>query len=80
MNKFKEFREKYPNFIYDKYEIEKTNEKLIIKFYFEIEHLSTFNPILEIPNDNIKLTNINEDILDNIVFNIGLVEAITKQQ
>ncbi len=77
MNKFIEFREKYPNFIYDKYEITLTEEKMLIKFYFAIENLTTFTPQLEIARKDIKNDSINEELLHNLVFHIGLVEAIS---
>ena len=50
--KYKELREKYPNFIYDSYNIEEDNENIYITFKFEIEGLTTFNPALTIKKKN----------------------------
>ena len=76
--KYKELREKYPNFIYDSYKIEEDNENIYITFKFEIEGLTTFNPTLTIKKKNyIKESIINNNIVKNIVFNIGLVELIS---
>ena len=76
--KYKELREKYPNFIYDSYKIEEDNENIYITFKFEIEGLTTFNPSLTIKKKNyIKEPIINNNIVKNLVFNIGLVELIS---
>ena len=83
--KYKELREKYPNFIYDSYKIEEDNENIYITFKFEIEGLTTFNPSLTIFNPTltikkknyIKESIINNNIVKNLVFNIGLVELIS---
>jgi len=76
--KYKELREKYPNFIYDSYKIEEDNENIYITFKFEIEGLTTFNPTLIIKKKNyIKESIINNNIVKNLVFNIGLVELIS---
>ena len=65
--KFTNLREKYPNFIYEKYEIESTQ----IKFFYSVGKFN-FTHILEINNFN--LTNPK---YENIIFNIGIVEAIS---
>ena len=76
--KYKELSEKYPNFLYDSYKIEEDNENIYITFKFEIEGLTTFNPTLTIKKKNyIKESIINNNIVKNLVFNIGLVELIS---
>lgn len=74
-NKFVEFRNKYPNFIYHKYEYYIENNNLNIKFYFEIPHLTEFNPTL-----NLKLKNtidLDDNTLKSLIFHIGMIEAIS---
>ena len=42
--KFIEFRKKYPNFIYDSYEILDNEENVKIIYHFNIEGLTSFSP------------------------------------
>ena len=77
MNKFLEYREKYPNFIYESYKIEKLGSEIKITFNFEIEGLTKFNPTLTINNKDIKNKNINESYLNYLTFHIGLIEIIS---
>ena len=64
-------------FIYKSYKIEENETSIIIKYKFEIPTLSTFEPEIEILKKDIKFKNINSDIVKNIVFNLGMVEAIS---
>ena len=75
MNKFEELRIKYPDFIYEKYEIKENNNNYEITFYFNIPNLTTFEPKLIIEKNNIK--NTNKSFIEYLVFNIGLVELIS---
>lgn len=75
MNKFEELRNKYPDFIYDRYEINENDNNYEIIFYFNIPGLTSFNPKLIIEKTNIK--NKNKDFIEYLVFNIGLVELIS---
>ena len=77
MNKFLELRKKYPEFIYEKYEIIEKEETYEITFYFEIPKLTTFNPKLIIEKINITNKNINKEFINNIIFNIGMIELIS---
>jgi hypothetical protein len=74
---FCELREKYPKFFYNDYKISEDNEKIYIEYDFEIENLSKFNPKLEILKKNFKIKNINSNEVKNIVFSLGMVEAIS---
>lgn len=74
---FYETRKKYPNFIYNSYKITELADKIIIEYDFEIENLTKFNPRIEILRKNFEFKNVNSDIVKNIVFNLGMVEAIS---
>ena len=71
------FRDKYPNFIYHSFEIDDNNEELSIKFHFEIENLKEFFPTIKIVKKKYIKNNIDKNILNNLVFHIGLVEMIS---
>lgn len=75
--KFEYFREKYPNFIYHSYDVSYDNENLNIIYNFEIEGLKTFKPEIHINQKYILNKNINEKTLNNLIFNIGLIELIS---
>lgn len=67
----------YSKFIYQSYEIKEDDFKIIIKFNFEIPNLTTFEPTIEILKKDFKFKNINSNIVKNMVFNLGMVEAIS---
>ena len=72
--KFEELREKYPNFVYEKYEIEETDEKYILTFYFSITGLTEFKPVVRLPKSNKIL---NKELFEYLVFHIGLIELVS---
>ena len=74
---YTEIKDKYPNFIYDRYEINEDNVKYTFTFFFEIEGLCKFNPSLEIEKKYVTNNNINESFLNDLVFHIGLIELIS---
>jgi len=77
MNKFEDLRNKYKEFIYEKYEIIENNNEYEIIFHFNIPNLTTFKPKIIIKKENITNKNIDKDFLEYLVFNIGLVELIS---
>lgn len=74
---YNEIKDKYKEFIYDKYTIEKIEDSLKIIYFFEIPGLTKFTPTLSIPNKDITNPSIDENILNDLVFNIGMVELIS---
>ena len=75
--KFILFREKYSEIIYKKYQILDEEEVLKIVFTFEIPNLTTFEPTLSIQKKDIVNDNINNNLLNSIIFRIGLIELIS---
>ncbi len=73
---FKELRLKYPKFIYEKYEIDEADTNYLFKFYFSIPGLTEFNPTIGIKKDIIR-KDIDNSLLNYIVFHIGLIELIS---
>ena len=72
--KFKELREKYPTFIYHSYEYE-IDDKLNIKYHFEIPNLCHFYPEINIDMKN--TINKEKEYLEYLIFQIGLIEIIS---
>lgn len=78
--KYEELREKYDTFVYDSYNIENLEDKIVITYNFEIVGLEKFSPKITVPKKDIKNYNdadINSDIFKNLVFNIGMVEVVS---
>lgn len=67
----------YPKFIYKSYDIREEEDKILIEYNFEIPGLTTFKPTIEILKKNFKFKSVNSNKVKNMVFNLGMVEAIS---
>jgi len=75
MNKVFNLRKKYPKFVYENFSYEFSKNDLKIVFCFSIEPGIHFKPEFLIKNVSKKIfNNINKNSLDNLVFNLGLIE------
>ncbi len=64
-------------FIYENYEINEDSEKIYFHYNFEIENISKFSTTHEILKKDFKWKHLKSNVLKNLVFNIGMVEAIS---
>ncbi len=71
---FKELRNKYPEFIYNGFEITYEGSSLKVSFDFQISPDIKFKPVVVFPSVPREL---NEDVLNNLVFNLGMVEFLS---
>lgn len=76
-NKFDLLRKKYDTFIYRSFKVFKTDKDLVISYLFETVNLCKFEPTIEIPLSCIKKEDINEQFINYLAFNIGLVELLS---
>lgn len=76
-SKFNELRDKYLEIIYRKYDISYDEEYIIIKYTFEIPNLKVFEPTISILKKDICNNNIDNNLLNSMVFRIGLIELIS---
>ncbi len=74
MNKYLEFRERYPLFSYHGYHIEETSDAIMFRYDFEIAGLSSFHPTWTIDKQHIKYFDQNDEIIQKLIFSIGMVE------
>ena len=74
---FEKLRSKYPKFIYNSYKIWDEEDKICIEYDFEIEGLTNFMPRIEILKKDFCFKDINLDKVKNMVFNLGMIEAIS---
>ena len=74
---FKDLRKKYPQFIFEKYSYT-ISKDLKISFVFKIKPGIEFKPEIIIRNiDERRIKKISKEILDNLIFNLGLIEMIS---
>ncbi|MBS7021453.1 MAG: hypothetical protein KH135_06390 [Firmicutes bacterium] len=75
-HKFKEYRSQYPDFIYEKFEIEPLENEYKITYFFHIPNLVTFKPTLTIKKEK-DGNQIDQSYFKNLVFHIGMVELVS---
>lgn len=76
--KFESLRQQYPEFIYESYDIQQTQEEILLSFHFRIPGLCDFHPKTRIPLMDLPMINPADSALaKEIVFALGLVEAVS---
>lgn len=70
-----EIRKQYPEFIFESYQVERGVNGIHASFVYKLGEY-TFQPTVDIPIASIRNEYINDDILDNLFFNFGVVNAI----
>jgi len=71
---FKELRKKYPEFVYESYGWELRGKDFHLSFCFKSGEIE-FNPSVVIKD--VPVRNIDKRILDNLVFNLGMIEMLS---
>jgi hypothetical protein len=78
MRKVDILRKKYPKFVYENYSWEIAEKNLEISFYFRILPDIKFKPKVVIKNiDKNQIKRIGDRVLNNLVFNLGLIELLS---
>lgn len=76
--KYRELRERYPEFIYHGYTLEKKANGLRLTYDFEIPGLCRFRPQAQFPDRPfISLSGLDDTLLDTLAFHIGLIELVS---
>lgn len=76
--KYRELRKKYPRFIYEKYSWQISKKNLEIFFTFKIKPDISFTPKIVIENINrARIRRLGNEVLNNLIFHLGLVELIS---
>ncbi|MBQ8412837.1 MAG: hypothetical protein IJX12_04415, partial [Lachnospiraceae bacterium] len=73
MGKFEDLRDTYEAFYYRGYNIDIEDNICKVRYDFEIPGLAKFNPTWQFP----VMREYREDILDRLVFSLGMVESIS---
>ncbi len=77
VDKYILFREKYPVFFYRSFDIEDTQEKILLTFHFSVPGLSDFAPQWTLPKPKKPVCDIHSGSFRRLVFSLGLVELIS---
>lgn len=75
--KFNEFRNSYKEIIYKEYLVDDIDNDLVITYIFEIPGLTVFKPTISFSKDLIKNSFINDNLMNKIIFHIGMIELIS---
>ena len=75
--KFNEYRNTYKEIIYRDYLVDDIDNDLVITYTFEIPGLTVFKPTISFSKDLIKNSFINENLMNKIIFHIGMIELIS---
>ncbi len=68
-------REQHPQFVFEDFMVQKTEEALEAKFFYRIDNYR-FQPTVTIRKEYITNPCLDEDFLDNLFFNYGIINAI----
>lgn len=74
---FQKYRELYPEFHYHGYRVTETDQAIVLSYDFEIPGLAEFHPELQILKKTLPLKSIADPVVQNLAFQIGLVELIS---
>jgi len=77
MDKFNDLRNKYEEIIYKGFTIDEGNETFKITYNFVIPNLISFNPTISFNIDLFINENLNDKLLNKIIYRLGLIELIS---
>lgn len=78
MDKFQELRKKYPEFIYDSYEIIETDNSFEVSYEFVVPGLTSFKPTWSFPKEKgVILDEMSRKVFERTIFNLGMVEVVS---
>lgn len=77
MGKYETFREQYPEFIYESYDIEESAFEVVLTYHFSVPGLRDFAPRWTLPMPEKAVLKPSDPVFRNLVFSLGLVELIS---
>jgi hypothetical protein len=75
--KYTLFRETYPEFLYESYEIDETADTIRLTFHFSVPGLADFAPQWTLPRPAQPVCPVNSGVFRRLVFSLGLVELVS---
>jgi hypothetical protein len=78
IKKFLQYRQKYPFFVYKGFDSQYSDKGLRVQYHFNLSDKYSFHPTMIIPlKDFFIKDNIQGDMLDNLLFHIGMIELLS---
>ena len=78
IKKFFKFRQEYPFFIFKGFDSQYSDKGLRVQFHFNLSDKFSFHPTMIIPQKDFMIKdNFREEILDNLLFHVGMIELIS---
>ena len=78
LEKFLTFRKEFPVFIYKGFDFQYSDKGLRAQFHFNLADKYSFHPVMVIPLREFFIKeNIRKEILENMIFHIGMIELIS---
>ena len=75
---FNKLRKEYNKFIYKEYNIKQDNEKIVLEYIYSLDNKIEFKNIITIWKKEFNyILDFNDSLIKQVVFNIGIVEAIS---
>ncbi len=74
---YKECRDRFPTFTYEDYSYQLSDDEISITYSFSIDGLSSFHPTWRIARLNTVDYQLDNDLIDEMVFSLGMVELIS---
>jgi UDP-N-acetyl-alpha-D-muramoyl-L-alanyl-L-glutamate epimerase len=75
--KFKKLRKKFPVFVYEEFSWRIQNNTLHLLYHFSLANKHNFFPRLAIPLKEWSVRSLDNRLINNIAFNIGMVELVS---
>ncbi len=76
-NKFNNLRSNYSKFVYEGFNIKDIGNSLTVAYHFNLDDQHFFKPTLTISSKSHIKSHLDADILENFIFQIGMVELIS---
>ena len=77
MGKYETFREQYPEFIYESYDIEEKTGEVVLTYHFSVPGLRDFAPQWTLPMPEDPVLRPSDPVFRNLVFSLGMVELVS---
>jgi hypothetical protein len=77
-NKYESLREKHPEFCYESFDIQRSQQEILLTFHFSMGTTHSFNPGLRIPfTGDPDIDPVHDLHFQNLAFHIGMIELIS---
>lgn len=76
-HKYNQLRREYNVFTFERFEYKFSDKSLSIQYYFNLGNEINFSPKLKFDIPNQDVNRISEELLENLIFHIGMIELVS---